>query len=57
MDFFDFDFDFDFGDCLRAVLAAVFLLGSVQLQAVVSERLLTPANDAPSAAQGARTAG
>lgn len=55
MDFFDFDFDF--GDCLRAVLAAVFLFGSVQLHAVVSERLLSPADVAPASEQGARTAG
>jgi hypothetical protein len=46
MDFFDFDFDL--GDWLRAVLAAVLLLGSVQLHAVVSDHVLH-ANDAPAA--------
>lgn len=43
MDFFDADFDFQ--DCVRAVLVAVFLLGSVQLHAVVSERMLTPVSE------------
>ena len=36
MDFFDYDFDF--GDCVKVVLASVFLLGSVQLHAVVNDR-------------------
>jgi hypothetical protein len=44
MDFFDFDFDFQ--DCLRAVLAAVFLFGSVQLHAVLGDRLPEPVDDA-----------
>lgn len=55
MDFFDSDFDF--GDCLIAVLAAVFLLGSVQLHAVVSDRLLPPVEDPPAPVQGARAPG
>jgi hypothetical protein len=36
MDFFDYDFDF--GDCVKVVLVSVFLLGSVQLHAVVDDR-------------------
>jgi hypothetical protein len=33
-----FDFDFDFQDCLGAVLAGIFLLGSVQLHAVFDDQ-------------------
>src|SRR5688500_7519729 len=37
MDFFDFEFDFQ--DCLGAMLACMFLLGSMQLHAVLNDEI------------------
>ncbi len=37
MDFFDFEFDFQ--DCLGAMLVGMFLLGSMQLHAVLNEQI------------------
>lgn len=37
MDFFDFEFDFQ--DCLGAMLVGMFLLGSMQLHAVLNDQI------------------
>lgn len=49
MDFFDFEFDFQ--DCLKATLAGIFLLGSVQLHAVMADQGPDEPTDRPPHAQ------